>query len=163
MAYRLALEAPTPFRAVAAVAANLPSADNFKCHPIAGGGASVMIMNGKRDPLNPFEGGEVRLLGMDDGGPVLSAHESARFFAGFSCIASLPTISELGGGVAGSRSAWRQGRFEVELVSLDDGGHSLPQPYRRAPRILGPIAMQFDGAGEIGRFFERQPPRATAP
>jgi polyhydroxybutyrate depolymerase len=163
MAYRLALEAPMRFRAVAAIAANLPTADNFKCHPGAGGGTSVMIMNGKRDPLNPFEGGEVRLLGMYSRGSVMSAHDSAQFFANLSGIANPPTTSGLDGGEAGSRSLWRRGGFEVELVGLDEGGHSLPQPYRRAPRILGPTAMQFDGAGEIWRFFERQQPRTQAP
>jgi len=58
MAYRLALEAPSRFRAVAAVAAGLPTPDNFKCMPSSLGASSVMIMNGVEDPLNPFNGGE---------------------------------------------------------------------------------------------------------
>jgi polyhydroxybutyrate depolymerase len=33
MAFRLALEAPSRFRAVAAVSANVPSPENFKCKP----------------------------------------------------------------------------------------------------------------------------------
>ena len=63
IAFRLALEAPSRFRAVAAVAANVPAADNFKCKPAGQGTSSVMIMNGTKDPLNPFDGGEVKLFG----------------------------------------------------------------------------------------------------
>jgi polyhydroxybutyrate depolymerase len=32
MAFRLALEAPSRFRAVAAVGANVPTSENFKCN-----------------------------------------------------------------------------------------------------------------------------------
>src|ERR1039457_1634600 len=64
MAYRLALEAPSRFRAVAAVSANVPSPENFKCKPAAQGTSSVMIMNGTDDPLVPFDGGSVSLFGL---------------------------------------------------------------------------------------------------
>src|SRR5213078_4064763 len=55
MAFRLALEAPSRFRAVAAVSANVPSPENFKCKPAAQATTSVMIMNGTDDPLVPFD------------------------------------------------------------------------------------------------------------
>ena len=53
MAFRLALETPSRFRAVAAVAANVPAPENFKCKPAGQGTSSVMIMNGTKDPLTP--------------------------------------------------------------------------------------------------------------
>ena len=64
MAFRLALEAPSWFRAVATVSANVPTPENFKCKPAGQGTSSVMIMNGTMDPLNPFDGGEVKLFGL---------------------------------------------------------------------------------------------------
>ena len=64
MAFRLALEAPSRFRAVAAVSANVPTPENFKCKPAGQGTSSVMIMNGTMDPLIPFDGGEVNLFGL---------------------------------------------------------------------------------------------------
>lgn len=152
MAFRLALEAPSRFRAIAAVAANLPAADNFKCHPNEESGTSVMIMNGVRDPMNPFEGGEVRLLGLYNRGSVLSAHASAQYFARLNSLADAPTISS---SANIERRVWRDGAVEIELAAIQQGGHSLPQSYRRAPRILGPTA-QFDGPNEIWTFFERQ-------
>ena len=64
MALRLALEAPSHFRAVAAVSENVPTPENFKCKPAGHGTSSVMIMNGTEDPLVPFDGGEVSLFGL---------------------------------------------------------------------------------------------------
>ncbi len=153
MAFRLALEAPSRYRAIAAVGANLPAAGNFKCHPNEEAGTSVMIMNGVRDPMNPFEGGEVRLLGLYNRGSVLSAHASAQYFARLNGSIDTPTIS-LSPGI--ERHVWRDGAVEIELAAIQHGGHSLPQSYRRAPRILGPTAAQFDGPNEIWTFFERQ-------
>ena len=63
MAFRLALEAPSRFRAVAAAGANVPVPENFKCTTAGQGTSSVIIMNGTKDPINPFEGGEVRFFG----------------------------------------------------------------------------------------------------
>jgi polyhydroxybutyrate depolymerase len=71
MAFRLALEAPARFRAVAAVAANVPVPANFKCNPTGQGTSSVMIMNGTKDPLNPYDGGEVTLVQARKGSVVM--------------------------------------------------------------------------------------------
>jgi polyhydroxybutyrate depolymerase len=135
MAYRLALEAPSRFRAVAAVAANVPAAGNFKCTPSGPGTSSVMIMNGTEDPLNPFDGGEVRIFGLYGRGKVRSSRESVQYF------------KELND----AHSA-----VEVELVAIEGGGHGLPQPYVRYSRILGPTPTGVDGPGIIWAFFERQ-------
>jgi polyhydroxybutyrate depolymerase len=79
MAFRLALEAPSRFRGVAAVAANVPAPENFKCKP-AGKGTSSIIMNGTKEPLNPFDGGEVKLFGLFRRGKVRASRESAQYF-----------------------------------------------------------------------------------
>ena len=82
MAFRLALEAPSRFRAVAAVSASVPTPENFKCKPAGQGTSSVMIMNGTRDPINPFDGGEVKFLGLLKRGKVRSSRESGQYLAG---------------------------------------------------------------------------------
>jgi polyhydroxybutyrate depolymerase len=160
MSIRLALEAPSRFRAVAAVAAEVPRPDNFKCKP-AGQGTSVMIMNGTKDPLVPFDGGEVNLLGMFyKGGNVHSARESAQYFADLNGLAAptAPRIEQVDG-VKVEHVQWRNGgRAEVELVAIHGGGHGLPQPYYRRPRLLGPSPMAPNGAALIWAFFERQRP-----
>jgi polyhydroxybutyrate depolymerase len=162
MSIRLALEAPSRFRAVAAVAASVPTPDNFKCAP-QGAGTSVMIMNGTNDPLVPFAGGEVDLLGLFyKGGNVLSSRESAQYFADRNQLTGPPatrqaTVAE---GVRVEQVLWRRDdtNVEVELVAIHGGGHGLPQPYSRRPRILGPSPMAPNGSEMIWEFFARQRP-----
>ena len=161
MSMRLALEAPSRFRAVAAVAANVPTADNFKCKP-AGQGASVMIMNGTKDPLVPFAGGEVNLLGLFyKGGTVRSSGQSGQYFAGLNRIAGAPVTQRraVADGVSVERAVWRNGgKVEVELVAIHGGGHGIPQPLYRNLRLLGPSPEEPNGPAMIWDFFARQQP-----
>jgi polyhydroxybutyrate depolymerase len=160
MALRLALEAPSRFRAVAAVSANVPAPENFKCKPAPQGRSSVLIMNGTEDPLVPFNGGEVNLLGLFyRNGKVLSSRESGQYFADLNHISGTPetTRTPLAGGVHVEQVLWRNDSdVEVELVAIHGGGHGIPQPYRRRPRLLGPSPKEPNGPAVIWAFFERQ-------
>lgn len=161
MSLRLALEAPARFRAVAAVAAEVPMPDNFKCRPVEPG-TPVMIMNGDKDPLVPFNGGEVNLLGLFyKGGYVHSARESAQYFAERNQFTGAPAVTRtaMAEDVSVERFAWHgDGRADVELLAIHGGGHGLPQPYRRGMRLLGPSPTQPDGPALIWDFFARQAP-----
>lgn len=163
MALRLALEAPTRFRAVAAVSENVPTPDNFKCKPAGQGTSSVMIMNGTEDPIVPFDGGEVNLFGLFlKRGTVLSARDSGRYFAKLNNITGRPETSEThtADGISVERMLWHgNSAAEVELVAVHGGGHGMPQPYRRHPRLLGPSPQEPNGPALIWNFFERQRPR----
>jgi polyhydroxybutyrate depolymerase len=160
MAFRLALEAPSRFRAVAAVSANVPTPENFKCKPAGHGTSSVMIMNGTKDPLVPFDGGEVNLLGLFyKTGKVRSSRQSGQYFADLNNIAGTPETSQtqVAGGVRVEHVLWRNdSNVEVELVATQGGGHGIPQPYRRHPRLLGPSPKEPNGPAVIWDFFERQ-------
>jgi polyhydroxybutyrate depolymerase len=162
MAFRLALEAPSRFRAVAAVSANVPTTENFKCKPAGHGTSSVMIMNGTKDPLVPFDGGEVDLLGLFyRNGKVLSARQSGAYFANLNSITGTPETNEtkVADGIRVEHVVWRNdSNVQVELVAIHGGGHGIPQPYRRGPRLLGPSAKEPNGPAEIWAFFERQRP-----
>ncbi|MDB4913981.1 MAG: hypothetical protein JWM95_1625, partial [Gemmatimonadetes bacterium] len=163
MALRLALEAPSRFRAVAAVSENEPVSANFKCKPIGRGTSSVMIMNGTMDPLVPFDGGEVSLFGLFiRRGKVLSSRESGRYFANLNAIDGAPETSwsQAAEGVRVEHAVWRNDAgAEVELVAINGGGHGIPQPYRRHARLLGPSPKEPNGPDVIWSFFARQ----TAP
>lgn len=162
MAFRLALEAPSRFRAVAAVSANVPVPENFKCRPVEQGTSSVMIMNGTKDPLNPFDGGEVGLFGLFKRGRVRPSRESGQYFADLNHIAGPPETKDiLGTGEDRvERVLWRDSSsVEVELLAVHGGGHGIPQPYVRYPRILGPTPREPNGPAVIWAFFERQRPR----
>lgn len=158
MAFRLAIEKPVRYRAIAAVAANVPAAENFKCEAAGRGASSVMIMNGTEDPLNPFDGGEVTLFGLYERGRVMSSRESAQYFADLGGVRGEGEAVAVGGeGKNLVRTRWLgDGGVEIELDAVNGGGHVFPQPYRRAPRILGRTPKNFDAARLIWEFFDRQ-------
>ncbi len=160
MALRLALEQPKHFRAVAAALANVPAPQNFQCQPVAQT-PSVMIMNGTEDPLVPYAGGEINLLGLFyKGGQVVSSTASAQYFADRHHIEGKPQVSLVptAQGTPVEHALWQtaDGRAEVELVTLHGAGHGLPQPWTRHPRLLGPSPMAPNGPALIWAFFERQ-------
>jgi len=160
MALRLALEQPKRYRAVAAALANVPAPQNFQCQPAAQT-PSVMILNGTEDPLVPYAGGEINLLGLFyKGGQVISSTASAQYFADRNAIAGKPQVkqTQTAQGTRVEHARWQaaDGRTEVELVTLHGAGHGLPQPWARRPRLLGPSPMEPNGPALIWSFFERQ-------
>lgn len=160
MALRLALEHPKHFRAVAAAAANVPAPQNFQCQPAAQT-PSIMILNGTEDPLVPYGGGEINLLGLFyKGGQVISSTASAQYFADRNAITTPPrgSLTTMAQGSRVEHTRWQaaNGRTEVELVTLHGAGHGLPQPWARRPRLLGPSPMEPNGPALIWAFFERQ-------
>lgn len=165
MSLRLAIEAPARFRAVAAVSANLPVADNFKC-TIAGQSTSVMIMNGTEDPIVRYGGGETSLFGLFyKGGILRSSQDTAKFFAGLNKIGGDPVINPMSNSALQSaedkttfeRALWKdESKTEVELVTIFGGGHGMPQPYWKRPRLVGPSPMAPNGPELIWNFFARQ-------
>lgn len=161
MAMRLALEDPTRYRAVAAVIASLPAPRNYQCKPAAQT-TSVMIMNGTKDPLVPYAGGEVSLFGLFfHSGEVISSRASAQYFADWNGLAGAPIVTRKPAeeGISVEQNRWSNGgRTEVNLVTIHGGGHGLPQPYARRPRLLGPSPMAPDGPAMIWAFFARQRP-----
>jgi polyhydroxybutyrate depolymerase len=162
MAIRLALEAPR-FRALASVEANLPAPENFQCKPVTQGRASVILIHGTKDRLVPFEGGEGSLIfGLLKNPKVLSSHATAQYFADLDSIVGRPvtTRSTSADGFGIEQSIWSNGSgAEVELIAIDGAGHTFPQPYYRARRILGPSPRDPNAAEIIWAFFERQRPR----
>lgn len=163
MSMRLALESSNRFRAVAAVSANVPVTDNFKCKP-ANLTTSVLIMNGTKDPLVPYAGGESSLFGLFyKGGHVRSSLDSAIFFAEMNKISNAPAMDSTPMTTQNKqqfeRRLWKKDSvLEVELVSIFDGGHGMPQPYWKRPRLLGPSPMAPNGPAIIWDFFARQRP-----
>lgn len=162
MALRLALETPSRFRAVAAVSANVPTPDNFKCHPAGQRTSSVMLLNGTDDPLVPFDGGDVSLFRLFyKNGDVLSSRDSGSYIAKLNQIVGDPqtSVTKAAGGIEVERTLWGKGlEVEVELVAVHGSGHGMPQPYQRRPRILGPSSAEPNGPEIIWEFFNRQLP-----
>jgi polyhydroxybutyrate depolymerase len=163
LAYRLALELPERVTAIAVVGANLPTDENCDCQK-AGRPIPVMVMNGTRDPINPYHGGSVTLFGFANRGAVLSARQSAEYFVHLNELEVQPEVSRLapqGGSSSASVETltWHAvGKPEVALVSIKGGGHVVPQPAYRAPFLFGQTSRTLDGPEVIWNFFARQRP-----
>lgn len=162
-AFRLALEHPDRVAGVAVFAAGLPTEANCDCTP-SERAVPVMVVNGTADPINPFDGGEVSIFGFGRRGAVRSSRDTAGYFAGLAGHAA-PTVTRLpkegeADGTWVERVRWGAGGpNEVVLDAVHGGGHAIPQPGYRPPRVLGRACRAVNGPAEVWDFFARQPRR----
>lgn len=171
MAYRMALEAPDVFTAYAPVAASLPAPATFGCSR-SGAPVSIAIFNGTRDPVNPYLGGGVTILGNESRGIVLSTQDTVAYWrslAGLDQPALEIDHPETDGDPVThvSEQRWGEpGAIEVRLYTLRGSGHTMPSRTRLMPGpmawLLGGNAADLAGPAEILDFFEGHGPWPTA-
>jgi polyhydroxybutyrate depolymerase len=163
MALRLALEAPELVRAVAPVIASLPAADNTDCtaHDAP---VSILVMNGTADPYNPYGGGEVILHGVwGSRGDVISTDATLSYWAklaGYGAPTSVESLADRDAADASTVEVTRwvaPGKKSLALYAIRGGGHTVPHPVARMPRILGATNADIVAAREIASFFEAAP------
>jgi len=158
MAYRLGFETPDLIAGLAAVAANIPVEVNLDCDR-TGRPVAALIMNGTADPVNPYAGGLVEILGDTSRGEVLSSAATARYWAGLAGYENegqhrvWPQQAPDDGTSVESTSWSEQGRVPVKLISILGGGHTVPNPVFSLPKILGATSHQLDSAEVIWSFF----------
>jgi polyhydroxybutyrate depolymerase len=142
MAIRMALEHPDEVAAITAVSVSLPVPDDSSC-PTGGHSSPVMVIDGTSDPINPFDGGTVSLFGFASRGRSLSAMKSLQILAKGDGATSPPTTVRLEPARQDDptwveRTTWSQhGTVVAELDAVHGGGHVVPQPVFRFPRLLG--------------------------
>ncbi len=160
MAYKLALEAPGLVTAVAPISASLPVWEESDC-VAKGESVAVMIMNGTQDPVNPYQGGLVSILGNDSRGTVMSSLDTAEYFAelaGHQRVTSTVQLTDRDPSDSSviELTAWQsQGLKEVLHYGVIGGGHAVPSTVVSLPRVLGPTNADIDAADEIWGFFQR--------
>ncbi len=130
MAYKLALTMPQKFRAITAIIANLPDSANMDCSearlPI-----SVMIVNGTADPVNPYNGGEVRIPGVVLG-TVRSTENTFHYWSGLDGYKGEPLKELLAdtdpadGKTIERYTFSTKGKPEVILLKVIGGKHDYP-------------------------------------
>jgi polyhydroxybutyrate depolymerase len=159
MAFRLAMERPKLIAAVCAVAANLPTTDTLSCES-TGCTSRIMLVAGTADTINPYHGGKVSLFGLKQVGTCISAVDTAKYFLVANNIKGEPEITNLQTDKKGSSlpvklQSWRSsGTPFVELCSIKDGGHVIPQSDYRFPRLMGKTASSFNTPKKAIEFFE---------
>jgi polyhydroxybutyrate depolymerase len=160
MAYKLALEAPGLVAAIAPISASLPMWDESDCEA-KGESVAVAIMNGTQDPVNPYMGGLVSILGNDSRGTVMSSMDTAGYFAelaGHQRMTSTVQLADRNPSDSSSieLTAWQsRGLKEVLHYGVIEGGHAVPSTIVSMPRVMGPTNADIDAADEIWGFFQR--------
>lgn len=158
MALTLATQSPSPIAAAAVFAASLPTSDNSRC-PNAAPTARVMIVDGTADPIHPYGGGAVSIFGFQPKGTVMSPPASAGALARRNGLLSPPDVKTLPHRDAADptsvrRFTWsREGRPYIVLFEVRGGGHTLPIPGFRYPRLLGRSTGDIDGPAQAIGFF----------
>jgi polyhydroxybutyrate depolymerase len=156
MTQRLACELPGRLAAIAAVAANMPSALTAGCNPTQP--VPVALFSGDADPLMPFSGGMV--VG-NIGGSVLSATDTAAFWANKQAAAlsqttALPNTDLTDGTTTDLFSYTGAGNAEVAFYRINGGGHTWPGGTQYASQLLiGKVSKDFSANEAMWSFFLR--------
>ncbi|MDB5850300.1 MAG: polyhydroxybutyrate depolymerase [Rhodoferax sp.] len=157
MAFRMAQEMPERIQAIAVAAASLPTPDNSIATP-RGLPVPALIVNGTADPINPYVGGLVTLFGFGNRGEVLSSRGTAESFARLNRAqwtgAVDLQVDQPGDATRVVRDTWSGGGVpRVQLYSVHGGGHVVPHPQGRMPRLLGPNSSALDTPAVVCGFF----------
>jgi polyhydroxybutyrate depolymerase len=162
MAYRLGLEIPERFAALAAAAANLPVDSNLDCKA-SGKPVSMAILNGTEDPINPYNGGLVTIAGNSSRGTVRSADETVQYWAGLAnaTLAETTRLPQTDDNTQTwiDRKIYRgNDSIEVRLYTLHGSGHVLPTKtgplMSQILKPLGGAANDMESATELWEFFD---------
>ena len=158
MSFRLACELSEKITAIAPIAANMPKNILSTCQPKDH--LSVLLMNGTKDPIVPWQGGSVHLF-RKTMGTVLSTKQSIDFWlARNQCQPKAKTIKlpnkvkKDGSRVELSQYSSCKNNKQVYLYSIIGGGHTLPGSKIPERKFLsGRKNLDIDGAQVIWDFF----------
>jgi polyhydroxybutyrate depolymerase len=161
MSVRLACDAADIFVAVAPVAAGLSSALGPKCRPSLP--VSVALINGTEDPLVPWAGGTIRVLGAQRG-TVWSTERTFEFFLAHDRCADRSVSAWPDADPADQTSVVLHEargcleRTSVRLYEVRGGGHTWPRGAVYAREFLvGRVSRELDATEDIWRFFAQHP------
>jgi polyhydroxybutyrate depolymerase len=158
MAMAIAQQSQSPAAGIAVFGASLPAAGNSIC-PQSTSTPPVMIVDGTDDPVNPFHGGDAGVLGVVDAGDVKSALATAKEFVNRDDIHDAEKTRALPHRDANDPTwvrefSWSRGGMPyVVLCAVMGGGHTVPQPEYRFPRVLGRTSGNIDGPAAAVAFF----------
>jgi polyhydroxybutyrate depolymerase len=162
MSHRLACELTEHIAAIAPVASNIPVSMVSKWKPSQP--VSVLIINGTEDPLERWDGGEIR-LGNNTYGVVLSVADTVKFWTDKNRCMAQPVSKHLSDnkpfdGTSVITTVYRgcDGNIEVVLYQIEGGGHTWPGGIQYLPQsIIGKTSREFNASEVIWQFFKEHP------
>lgn len=162
MSHRLGCELSQKIAAISPVASNIPVNKASVWSPSRP--LPVLIINGTDDPLERWEGGEIR-LGRNTYGVVLSVADTVKFWAGKDQCSSSPVITQLpdkdpadGTTVRKEIYGGCQDGAEVVLYAIEGGGHTWSGGLQYLPQsVIGKTSREFNATEVIWQFFKEHP------
>ncbi len=165
MSYRLAKDLSDKIAAIGTVVGAIPeplSKAAWNGRPVP-----AIIFNGTRDPLVPYEGGEVHFY-RKKLGTVISVPETVSFLAKHNKCEDKPLIEDLvinnpKSNLPIKHFAYRSccNNASVEFYSIEGGGHSWPRDSKFAQylpaAVIGKACKDIDASSLIWNFFEKHP------
>jgi polyhydroxybutyrate depolymerase len=162
MVIRLLHERPDLIAGGAVIAAQQPAPDNLLVPGLPVVPKPVLLIHGTKDRVVPYGGGEMAAwarFAFRVGGGMLSAPETAAYFARRNGITAPPVITDLPSRDNGrsrttvTRTDHRQdGHAPVTLYTVHGGGHTIPGP-KPSPALMGRTATDLHTPRAIAEFF----------
>lgn len=162
MSGRVACDLSDVVDGVAMVAGSLGAEQATRCTPERA--VSVLDISGTEDPLVPWGGGDVTVLGRKRGS-VLGVEQTVRFWSEANGCAPLPVEESVEDSDLSDASTVTTTVFSgcadgtaVALVEVDGGGHTWPgRPFRLPDSAVGTTNMDVDATQYIWSFFDSHP------
>lgn len=159
MAFRLACEIPQKIKGFASVAASLSLDQLVDCN--ADTTISLLAINGTRDPILPYEGGQI-MMDEQESGSVLGIEDAISFWLKENQCEEKSTTRDIA-----NRDTFDETRSEkitysdckygnkIVLIRVNNGGHTWPGGRQyEGQRNIGKTSRDFDATDEIWKFFK---------
>ena len=140
----------------------MPENPSYKCNPSRP--VPIMIIFGDEDPLVPFNGGDISILGLSKRGKVIPVKESVNYWVSFNGCRTTPTISQIDNADDDTKAikndylsdnSSKKNNSEVIFWLIKGGGHTWPGGLQYLPEaIIGRTSQQINASEEIWKFFE---------
>jgi polyhydroxybutyrate depolymerase len=159
MTYRLACEIPEKIKGFATVAASMSLDQLVECR--ADTSVSILAINGTRDPVLPYDGGQIMIDEMEKGS-VLPIEDALAFWVKENECEEKFSTKDMA-----NRDTFDETRSEkftydnckddrsIVLIKVNNGGHTWPGGRQyEGQKDIGKTSRDFDAAVEIWKFFK---------
>ena len=142
MTYRMVCERAELFVGAVAIVANLPQAMAPQCNPSRP--MPLMVLNGTKDPLVPYDGGDIVVFGLNRGTVISTEATLERFSVANGCTGRQPVQADdpaPGDGVTPEHEVFVGCSADLELWRYVGGGHGWPGAGQyRQESLVGVVA-----------------------
>jgi polyhydroxybutyrate depolymerase len=160
----LAYKLPERILAIAPVCGSMPENLETVFNPVQP--VSMLLINGTKDPLIPYEGGPV-LSEKAERGAVIGTEKLIQRWISFNNCSGTPRFEKIPDlesedDCSATITTYTNcvNSSEVAFIKVEGGGHTWPGGKQYLPKaIIGKVCRDFNAEDLIWSFFKRQKPR----